>query len=490
MMFDISRRLSFPAFASAMMWCLFADAAQSQTIDLGSNRQLFVDEHLIAKAENVELKLHEPFKQPLAKSPLPDMFYFTVILDEDDTGPIYKAYWREINPDYTGEKYSGSNHELLRYAESRDGHEWTFPKLGLHEVKGSKQNNVLMVNMPAMLHSFTPFLDTRPGADPAERYKALTGHPGLGDKSELRGKELEGRGLFLFTSPDGIHWKKKEEVIPYQPGWAHAFDSQNCGFWSEAEQLYVCYIRTWTEREDASRLRAISRVTSVDGHTWTKPVLVDANLPGEHLYTSQTHPYFRAPQIYIALPSRYIAGRVGDQKTGDAMLGSTDILFMTSRAGSTRFDRFSKEAYIRLGLAGDRWANRANYVALNILPTSPNEMSIYHRSGHRYTLRTDGFMSINAGFEQGQVTTKPFTFEGSELEINFSTSAGGSLQIELLDAQGQPIPGFALDDAPLLVGDKIEQVVQWGQALDDLRGRTVRLRFVMRECDIYSFRFR
>lgn len=473
-----------------MMCCIFADTAHCQAIDLGSDRQLFVDDHLIAKTKNADLKLHEPVKQPLAESPLPIKFYFTVILDEDDDGPIYKAYWRDINPDYTGKHYSGSNHELLRYAESRDGHEWTFPELGLHEVKGSTQNNVLLINMPAMLHNFSPFLDTRPGVDPAERYKALTGHPGVGKKSELRGKELEGRGLFLFTSPNGVHWKKKREVIPYQPGWPNAFDSQNCGFWSEAEQLYVCYFRTWTERENTGRLRAISRATSDDGLSWTKPVVIDANLPGEHLYTSQTHPYFRAPQIYIALPSRYIAGQVGDQKTDDAMLGSTDILFMTTRAGSKRYDRFSKEAYIRPGLAEERWGNRANYVALNVVPTSPEEMSIYHRSGHRYTLRTDGFMSINAGYEPGEAITKPFNFDGSELEINYRTSAGGSLQIEILDARGKPIPGFTLEDGPLLVGDKIEQAVQWEQALQDLRGQTVRLRFVMRECDIYSFRFR
>ena len=53
-----------------------------------------------------------------------------MLLDEDDEGPIYKAYWRGNNPDYKGDRYSGSNHELLRYAQSRDGHEWTFPKLG------------------------------------------------------------------------------------------------------------------------------------------------------------------------------------------------------------------------------------------------------------------------------------------------------------------------------------------------------------------------
>jgi hypothetical protein len=59
--------------------------------------------------------------------------------------------------------------------------------------------------------------------------------------------------LYGFVSPDGIHWTKTKEIIPYRKGWRHAMDSQNVGFWSEAEGQYVCYFRTWT---DPDRLRS------------------------------------------------------------------------------------------------------------------------------------------------------------------------------------------------------------------------------------------
>jgi hypothetical protein len=296
-------------------------------------------------------------------------------------------------------------------------------------------------------------------------------------------------GLFAFVSADGIRWTKRDEVIPYQPQWRHAFDSQNVSFWSAAEQRYVCYFRTWTAPE---RLRSISRTTSKNFQTWSAPVAMNPNLPGEHLYTNQTHPYFRAPHIYVALPTRFVPGR-GDAPRYDLRdNNATDILLMTSRAGSQRYDRTFTEAFIRPGPDPDRWKNRANYVALNVVPTSPTEMSIYHRSGDRYVLRTDGFVSVHAGSQQGELLTRPLVFAGNALSVNFSTSAAGSLHVEIQDADGCPIPRFALDDCPPIYGDEIDRAVEWpgGAKLSSIAGQPVRLRFVLRECDLYSFRFR
>ena len=90
-------------------------------------------------------------------------------------------------------------------------------------------------------------------------------------------------------------------MIPYQPAWRHAFDSQNVSFWSEAERCYICYFSTWTEPE---RLRSISRSTSKDFVTWTTRVKVEPNMPGEHLYVSQTHPYFLAPHTLTVLAAQ------------------------------------------------------------------------------------------------------------------------------------------------------------------------------------------
>ena len=110
----------------------------------------------------------------------------------------------------------------------------------------------------------------------------------------------------------------------------------------------------------------------------------------------------------------------------------------------------------------------------------------------RLTLRLDGFSSLNAPYAGGEMTTKPFTFAGDELEINYATSAAGSIRIELQDEAGVPIPGYAAADCNELIGDEIERVVAWqgGMAMGTLAGKPVRMRFVMKDADIYSFRFR
>ena len=245
------------------------------------------------------------------------------------------------------------------------------------------------------------------------------------------------------------------------------------------EKQYVCYHRTF--QTPHGKLRTIHRRTSKDFINWSEPVAMNPNLPKEHLYTSQTHPYFRAPHIYVATPTRFRPDRGS----------STDILFMSTRAGSTRYDRLFTEAFIRPGRDPARWGNRSNYVGLNVVPTAPGEMSIYHKDGFRYTLRTDGFISVRAGATVGELITKPVRFSGSKLEVNYSCSAAGGLRVEIQDAKGQALAGFTLADANELIGDSISQRVQWknNPDLGKLAGRTVRLRFSMLEADLFSFQF-
>ncbi len=477
------------------------DNKNNEVINIGSRLELFVDSLLVDRLVNLEFRMHTPTIAPLPESPLRGS-YMTVVKD----GYLYRAYYRSVDPSYTGRSdYSGHPGEITCYAESLDGHEWTFPNLGLFKVNGTYANNVILAGQPPFSHNFSPFLDTRPGVNPNERFKALAGHPGYQRK-------IKADGLHAYVSADGLVWKKigEQPVIPYDKNWSHAFDSQNVSFWSESEHQYVCYFRTWTHKSKGSNnlqkdstdhsqpvveagkgLRSISRATSTDFFNWSTPVAMDPNMPGEHLYTSQTHPYFRAPHIYIALPTRYIAGRVGAKKAG-AMLGSTDILFMVSRAGSSSYNRLFIEAFIRPGLDPERWENRANYVAQNVVQTGDKEMSFYHCSGHRYVLRTDGFISIYAGAEDGELLTKPLTITGEKLIINYSTSAAGSIQVEIQDVNGIPVPGFTLADCPAIVGDKIESPVYWNNdpSLNALSANPLRLRFVMKEADLYSLRFK
>lgn len=112
------------------------------------------------------------------------------------------------------------------------------------------------------------------------------------------------------------------------------------------------------------------------------------------------------------------------------------------------------------------------------------------RAGQSYYDRTfmEGFVRPHSG---GELLTKPLTFDGKELEINYSTSAAGSLRVEILNENGQPIPGFTLDDADDVFGNRIEGRARWDGAssLAGLNDQSIRLRFVMRDADLYSFTF-
>ena len=81
---------------------------------------------------------------------------------------------------------------------------------------------------------------------------------------------------------------------------------------------------------------------------------------------------------------------------------------------------------------------------------------------------------------------------GDQLVLNYSTSAVGDIRVEIQDADGQPIPGYSLNDALEMVGDQIEQNVRWqgGSEVSTLAGKTVRLRFVMKDADLYSLQFK
>ena len=111
----------------------------------------------------------------------------------------------------------------------------------------------------------------------------------------------------------------------------------------------------------------------------------------------------------------------------------------------------------------DGWGDRSNYIAWHVVPTSDTEMSMYNVNGDHLVLRIDGFISIHAGAEEGEFTTQPFTFQGSQLEINESTSAAGRIRVEIQDADGKPIEGNTLDDSETIYGDRIRHLVRWGK---------------------------
>ena len=475
-------RSYMPVTILLTMACNAAFAGDPTVAEIGNRRELFVDNFLIGSLDGARLELHAP--RPAEKvltlqRPWEGIYsgYFTVIQD----GDRYLAYYRGMP-----EARHTLDVEVTCLAQSDDGINWTKPNLGLFEVGGSRENNVILAQHRAC-HNMAPLLDTNPKAPPSERFKALggTGKP----------------GLVALVSPDGIHWKDLQQEPVITKG---AFDSQNVAFWSDTEQCYVCYFRVFTDGK-----RWVARCTSKDFRNWTEPVEMELDgKPRQHLYTNQTTPYVRAPQIYVGTPTRFFPGRrvLSDEVLKEIDTPTewnyhndcADIVFTSTRGGAD-FKRTFLEAFIRPGRDPRNWTSRASYAAHGIHLTGPDELSLWvqHNCGYatshirRYTMRVDGFVSVNAPYAGGQMTTKPLVFKGGRLTINFASSAGGGLRVEIQDASGQPIEGFAEADCPEIIGDEIDRTVSWkgGPDVSSLAGKPVRLRFVMRDADLYSIRF-
>ncbi len=467
--------VAFIVVQQSSWYVLAADA-----LKIGSRLELFTDEALIESLDGgAAFELHHPVLAPKDSSAQPQQPWGNVFKVDGR----YQMIARGLKDPKVGWKTDGAeahflNHILLYY-ESKDGIHWTAPKLGLHELPAFPEGNVIMADHFGVEQTFAAFVDKRPGVPAAERYKGLGGKSYPVEKDKEFSAKYAPPGLRAYASPDGIRWQPMQKA-PVIPGAWGKFDSQNIVFWSEHEQLYLCYFRSF-ENKLAKGLRSVKRTTSKDFRVWTTPVDVQINLPGEELYTSNVEPYFRAPHLHLALPTRYMGKRSS----------STDIVFATSRDG-LRFDRVVKDAFIPPGLDPAAWGNRANYAAYHIIPTSPEEISIYATAGRRYTLRTDGFVSIHAPLGGGKLVTRPLIFDGNKLILNFATSAAGQIRAEVQDENGQPFSGFALADSKPLVGDAIERTVNWtsGNDLSALAGKPVKLRFEMSDADLYSIHFR
>ena len=461
--------------------CTLAGAAEP--ISIGSRLELFVDNFLIDQAEGVEQVLQTPIPREVAlvfDRPWEGMAsaYHTIMRDE--SAGLYRAYYRGMD--------FKEGHEVTCYAESANGLTWTRPALDLYEYNGSRQNNIIWKHPTSLkqgrtAHNFTPFVDTRPGVPADQRYKALAGMP-----------------AHALVSADAIHWKLLSHTPVLTDG---TFDSQNLAFWDRSRQTYVAYFRTFIDG-----VRSIATATSPDFLQWsTTYPLQFGNLPTEHLYTNVISPYFRAPHIYLGFPRRMVPDR---HKFKDFPIsGACDDLLMSSRDGKN-WHRW-REAFLRPGPQRGTWLKYGNLMAWGTLVTqpitrhTPEELSFYrneyYREGQgpndyvcywrRYTLRMDGFVSMRAKAAGGTFTTKPVVFAGHELVLNYATSAAGRLRVEITDLSGAPLPGFELDNCPILFGDSIAEAVTWSgdPNLSALAGKPVRLKFELRDADLYAFQF-
>ena len=505
------------ATAGLIWWLAVAGHAADDAWDIGSRRELFLDDALVERLSGrAELRLHQPVPREIAivhDAPWEGncSHYHSIFQDGDRYRMYHNTNQVEFAPGTLGEA-----HPLFcAYAESDDGIHWRKPVLGLHAFQGSKANNIVMVGGTVgdvIVDAGHPavFKDENPNAAPDARYKAL-----------LRSRKP--RGLLAYKSSDGIHWAPMASAPIITAG---AFDSQNLAFWDSVRGEYRAYWRFFqqgvrSQDDNPAGVRSIRTATSKDFLHWENPRdLAYGDAPAEHLYTNQIKPYHRAPHLFIGFPLRYVdrgwseATRALPEREHRELRSAsvprtatalTESLLMASRDG-VNFKRWD-EAFLRPGVEREgTWAYGNHCLSWHVVETksalkgAPNELSLYATESYwtgnssalrRFTLRLDGFVSVRAPMSGGEILTRPVRFNGKKLVLNFASSAAGSVRVEIQDRHGKPLAGFALADCPPLFGDSVERGVTWAGGSDVTRvsGEPIRLRFVLEDADLFAFQF-
>ena len=491
--------------------------SNNEPTQIGARRELFWDDFLIDSATAVltqhhpipkEISLH--FDAPWEGS---SCGYPVVFRDGDVIRLYYIAGNFNENSTDTSELTGPC---VVCYAESHDnGRTFEKPDLGLFEYEGSKHNNIIMMTGDYMLDldNFAVFRDLNPQCPLDEKYKAIA-------QNAVPNGGRHDRVLTYMKSADGIHFSPGRVLFK-----GSLFDSLNCCFWDTYTKQYYIYMRDWFEgypRERkgyGTRMRGIRFRTSPDFVNWSDDMPIDLGQGSQvELYTNVIKPYYRADHIFLGMPTRYVE-REGWMPNHDLLpnpekrknrsrismrLGTalTDNIIITSRDG-IHFNR-SEEAFMTPGAERDgNWVYGDCYPSWGMVQTdsdlpggAADEISFYASEYHwikpqtlrRYSIRQDGFYSFRAGSQQSSILTKPFIFEGKRLSINFATSAAGFIQIDILDANANKIPGFSGFE---LFGDNVDRTVEFMQGHDvsKLAGKPIRLQITMSEADIFSFCF-
>ncbi|MBE6592550.1 MAG: hypothetical protein E7642_00985 [Ruminococcaceae bacterium] len=479
--------------------------------DKERSKEVFWDMSLAETVSGISLKMHEPVRKGTVLLcdrawEGEDCNYAKIFFD----GEKYCFYYRG-----SGRKNglgSERSHGVWCVAYSYDGKTFERPDLELFEFGGNKSNNIIMQIPDCNIDNFSITFDENPACPHEERYKAFTGEwtPTV-------------KRLHYYISADGIHFN---EVAPIKA--AGHFDSLNVCFWDKEHQRYCLYLRGLHDADPEHKIpyeaeghvRDVRVSYSKDIEEWTEPLPLDFgkdDLDEIQMYTNGMMKY-PDTDMYIGIPTRYIDRALdghnfkylptlcGQRKnafvegnTRREGTAITEAMLMTSRDG-LHFER-TKEAFYTPGIERDNnWNYGGGYFAVGMAQTKsdfegePDEISLYvvepprnrATAFERYTLRNDGFFSWRADFGGGEAITKPFTFEGDELHLNFSTSALGYLRIEILDEDGKAIEGY---DSHRLFGNSTDRPCDFEKPLSALRGIPVRLRISMRDADLYSLRF-
>ncbi len=513
--------------SASLLSAVFAATSFAGPIEIGDRRQLFIDRIFLAEAKGVEIAVHPPRKsgemaikpeQPWEKGGIGP--YSSVLFD----GETYHMWYHAMD---MVQWDSGHTNGSICYATSKDGIRWDRAKAGLIDYNGNRENNIVFGHGAngVILGQDGGMVFLDPNAPPEQRFRMACR---LGP---------EGQGVRVFSSGDGVHWKLTHpSVITARPEEKRShLDSQNVIFWDDALRKYVAYVR-YNRPERRGRARSISRAESdrLGGFPVVQDMQVvfqpddqdlkEDGLPAVDFYVSAAVKYPWADNAYFMFPTAYFhySGRLAEfAKQSPANAGPLDSQFAASRDG-IKWERYDRRPFVPLGMKGEFDWGCARTIWGLVPDKTGREMYIYYRAGEwlhgwdrneqnkniltskgfgatrditcisRLISRRDGFTSIRGAYVGGEFTTPPVLFTGSKLLLNVDTSATGIVQVGILDEQGSAIEGFAPGQCDIIhTANEINRVVSWhGRAdVSKLAGRPVRIKFLVRDADVYAFQF-
>ncbi|GAA5219687.1 hypothetical protein GCM10025777_03170 [Membranihabitans marinus] len=487
--------LSISVNSQSIQW----ENSLDTVIEIGHQKQLFIDDYIIETSKGIEFTMHQPYMtgetllesdQPYEKGGFP--YLYSSVIKDDNMGV---QLWYDFFKPKSSDPYDHDRH--LAYAISKDGIHFEKPNLGFYEYNGNKDNNIVI---PGVIGGGSVWID--PKAEAEHRYKSQS-------------KVYPSGEFHMHSSPDGIHWKKYGKINPQGP-----HDTQTIVFWDDTLKKYLFYGRYFIQRGDI-RERAVRRAIIKDDFKtientglaiWSD--LKDKNKYSDIMSHGNTVDYygatvFKYEGVYLMLAQAYWHWVPNTTFQGTDEPGMRDVRLAVSR-NSVDFKRLGeRKAFMTPGPMG-RFDSKQLWALPNPIVMG-DEIWIYYsgvnwdRAGRidpmsegkkaaigRAVLRLDGWVSADASYENtGEIITKPIQFSGTELKINANTGAGGSIRLAILDEEGQVIEGFDIEDCHYIIGNSTQHKVEWDKhpKLLALKGQTIRLKFVLRDCELYSFQF-
>ena len=465
---------------------------QNIAVKIGRERQLLVDNRLLARADNVSREVHRPRRHP--SNPVfkaaREKFNQAVVQNvlQFKTSPRFRMWytswddWRTL-PGGQRIRFGSS------YAVSDDGVHWRRPELNLHTIKGLVgPNNVVIPygHMQGIFH--------RPDEpDPQKRFQSLV--------CVERKNPAVREGYYLHYSPDGIHWKGdlSRPVIPSLTG-GYSVPQNGIGdttrfWWDPLRRRYIGDVKFVIS---PGTVRCRGMMESDDLVHWSRPTpMFLARTPETQIYG---HRGFAYQGIYLGLRWLFVPARSRRHATLVELDCSHDGRIWTRVGAGQPFMAFNDrhdtwDASIMrpisvLEVGEEVWVYY--FGAPTEIEAANKDLPDAHRTDYALglaTLKRDRFASINsAGTGPGIVPTRPLTFPGRRLFLNAQMARGGSVRVEVVSRDNRRLPGYTFEDCPALTGDGLDLPVAWrGQRGLPSTG-LLRLRFRLENAKLFSFR--